>query len=146
MTDADTHGPRPDSGTCRLWIVALVCVVASFAGVAYAVHSGVAAHGGRGGAIAVALAFLMLFLDRQTARDYLEMKMPDTGRLPAPTDDEKLAEYLTKQATEQNRTHNTLAVLIDWDHKHKWPLAVSSVVGTLSWGFGDVVARWFGAA
>ena len=131
------------SGTGRLWLVMCLCVVLSVGGVMYAVVFGDACDGGRGGALAVALTFAMLFLDRRTPTAYLEMALP--AAVDAPTND-PLKSYLGELKTAANQTRNAVAAVLDWAARQRWPLAISSVVGTVFWGFGDVFAGWFGAA
>ncbi len=104
----------------------------SAAGVGYAVFFGVVADGGRGGALAVALTFAMLFLGRGTAEAALEVNFPrDDGDLDS--------------GLEAARVRNALASMFDWQTKEKRYLTIASVVGTLVWGFGDVLAALLGA-
>jgi hypothetical protein len=42
-------------------------------------------------------------------------------------------------------TRSALAALLDWQAQEKWRLALPSVAGTLMAGFGDAIARFFGA-
>ncbi len=131
----------------RLKSVMIICVAVSVAGVAYAVWQDEAAAGGRGGALAVALTFAMLFLDRDTAKDIIETDLSSAAKDDhIPVDDDNLRTYLSTMRTEQAKTRNALATILDWQNKQKWPLAVSSIFGTVCWGFGDLFAQWFGAA
>ena len=111
-----------------------LAIVLSGAGIAYAVWFGMAADGGRGGAIAVGLTFFILFMGRGTAEAALEAPLPQTG------------DALARLEQELARVRGALAASLDWSRKEKVYLTVSSVVGTLAWGFGDVVAKWLGAA
>jgi hypothetical protein len=36
--------------------------------------------------------------------------------------------------------------MLDWQGKEKVYLTISSVVGTIAWSFGDIIAACFGAA
>lgn len=104
------------------WIGFLLCC----AGVGYAVCvSDMASDGGRGGALAVALSFWILFQSHGSAK--------------AAFDDKDIKIRAT-------RTHNALGALIDVSEKQRMPLALTSVIGTLFWGFGDLLAAWLGAA
>ena len=146
MKNNDRGGAHHGSGTGRLWLVLICCIAFSVGGVIYAVFLGVAADGGRGGALAVAITFAMLFLDRRTSKDYLEMPLPaDTAEKDIPTDDKALKAHLAGLATNQNQTRNAFAAMLDWGNRQKWPLAISSVIGTVFWGFGDIIAGCFGA-
>lgn len=134
------------SGTGRLWLAVAACIALGAGGVLYAVIFGAASDGGRGGALAVAVTFAMLFLDRRTSRDYLEMTLPpDPAAKTIPTHDAALKTYLATLNTDQKQTRNAFAVLLDWEDHRKWPLAISSVIGTVFWGFGDYIAGALGA-
>ncbi len=138
--------PR-NSAVGRLRIVSGLCILLGIAGVVYAVFWGAAADGSRGGALAVALTFFMLFLDRGTAKDLLEADLPASQQVgEIPCSDAELTTYLAKLATEDTKDRNALAAMLDWQDEQKVPLALSSVTGTIFWGFGDVFARWFSAA
>ncbi len=125
---------KPSEGTTKLCLAMIAAIVLSGAGIAYAVWFGVAADGGRGGAIAVGLTFFILFMGRGTAEAALEAPLPQTG------------DALARLEQELARVRGALAASLDWSRKEKVYLTVSSVVGTLAWGFGDVVAKWLGAA
>src|SRR3546814_8334038 len=77
-------------GTAKLRAAMIAAIAVSIGGIAYAVLFGVAADGGRGGAIAVALTFFMFFMGRGTAEDALEARLPETGD-PAVDADAELA-------------------------------------------------------
>ena len=131
---SDRAAGRQSRGTAKLLTTMIAAIVLSLGGIAYAVLWGVATDGGRGGAIAVALTFFMLFMGRGTAEAALEAKLPSSGN---PAED---------AALELARVRNAVAAMLDWNRKEKLYLTVSSVVGTLAWGFGDSVAKCLGAA
>jgi hypothetical protein len=133
MATSDRTGRLPQ-GTTKLVLTMVAAILFSLGGVVFAVRWGSVADGGRGGAIAVALTFLMLFLGRGTAEAALEAKLPE------PTEDGK------KALLEVAKVRNAVAAMLDWSGSEKLYLTISSVVGTLFWGFGDVAARWLGAA
>ena len=124
---------RPSEGTGKLVITMIAAIAMSIGGIAYAVLWGVAADGGRGGAVAVALTFFILFMGRGTAEAALEAELP------------KAADPAEETALDLARIRNAVAAMLDWSHKEKIYLTVSSVVGTLAWGFGDIIALWLGA-
>ena len=66
MSKGSSRTGRPPDGKGRLLLVMVASIALSLAGIAYAVFWGVAADGGRGGALAVALTFIMLFVGRGT--------------------------------------------------------------------------------
>ena len=150
---AKVNGQPPNWAKVRLWVVMGACIFVSTAWVIHAAFWGSPADGGRGGAVAVALTFAMLFLDRGTAKDLLERTLPPRQAADAfPDADERLKAGLNdlaqKQAElirSQTTNRNALAALLDWQDVQKWPLAISSVVGTVFWGFGDCFAAWLSA-
>lgn len=120
----------------RLVGVLVASIVVCATGVVYATWCGTASDGGRGGAIAVAISFAALFAARDTSADILEMKSA-SGRIEF--------ELLTAEQR-IGLLKSAIASLIDAQRLEKRFLTWSSVIGTLTWGFGDVVAAWFGAA
>jgi hypothetical protein len=74
----------------------------------------------------------MLFMGRRTAEDILESPLPGLD----PGDSKSLA----AMAGEILRVRNALASTLDWQSKEKSYLIVSSVLGTLTWGFGDLAS------
>lgn len=124
---------RPSEGTRKLVITMMAAIAMSIGGIAYAVLWGVAADGGRGGAVAVALTFFILFMGRGTAEAALEAVLP------------KAADPAEEAALDLPRIRNAVAAMLDRSRKEKIYLTVSSVVGTLAWGFGDIIALWLGA-
>lgn len=147
MLGGPSKGGRMSDGTGKLLLVMIGSVALSAAGVVYAVCCGVAADGGRGGALAVALTFYMLFVGRGTPKSALEVEIPVTApsveeaplEAPGSQDPDKLK-------MEVARVRNAIASMLDWQGKEKVYLTISSVVGTITWGFGDIFAAWFGAA
>lgn len=113
----------------------ILSFAASALGIIHAVAWGTACDGGRGGALAVAIAFGALFTARPLLNDYIEMPdargTPQFDNLPA---DQRIAAL-----------RSALAVMIDRQKHETIYLSIASVSGTLVWGFGDVIAGWLGA-
>lgn len=130
MSDAEEETVKGD-GTGRLWLAVGVGCLICVGFLVYAVCAGKASLGGRGGVLALALTFYMLFLDRKTETRYLERD------LPPKTDD-----AIGKLEAHHTQTRNALVAVIDWADKHKLPLAVLSIVGTIFAGFGDLAAEY----
>lgn len=105
----------------KIWTTTVLCVGFSLGVIVWAAATNHYADGGRGGALAVALAFFTLFTDRGTAARVFNRET---------------------KTTEQNvdNIRTTLAVFFDWQGTERIALTISSVVGTLAWGFGDVAA------
>ncbi len=112
--------------------VLVLAVVASLTGVAVAVLTGTAAHGGRGGAVAVALSFAALFAGRNTPEALLRDR----------TEDGRVAIEVEPCEQRIRRLHGAINVMIDSQRQEKRYLTWSSVIGTVFWGFGDEIARW----
>lgn len=119
----------------KLMGVLVASIGACAAGVTYAVLWGRAADGVTGGALAVAISFAALFAARDTSAQVLEMKSPD-GRSDFEALPVEMRIGLLKAA---------MASLIDAQRLEKKFLTWSSVIGTLTWGFGDILAAWLGA-
>lgn len=119
----------------KLWTVVVLGVAASILGILYAIFCGTAADGGRGGAVAVAIAFGALFTGTPSAKELLEAKDED-GK---PKFDELSPE---KQVP---RLRTALADMLDGQRKQNSFLVWTSVIGTLVWAFGDVLAAALGA-
>jgi hypothetical protein len=126
---------QPNSQRSRLRWTLAACLVACAAGVVYAVGWGEAADGARGGAVAVAIAFYMLFTGRGTAVRVLEQR--DAQGKPVinnGTVEQRIGLVATATST-----------LIDSAREERRYLAAASVIGTLVWGFGDGLASQLGA-
>jgi hypothetical protein len=113
----------------------LASLVASFAGILYAVQCGVAADGGRGGAVAVAISFAAYFTARPTPTEMIEARN-DAGEVGF--------DNLDIDARSK-RLRSAISVMLDRQTNEAVYLTISSVSGTLIWGFGDVIAKFFGA-
>jgi hypothetical protein len=117
----------------RYIIVALLSAALSVGGVFWAAHIRCPADGGRGGALATALAFIVLFL------------RPDYGMWIFKHRKEKIPADLS----ETERLRMELAELIksldinsNGQRNQNIALAVASGIGTIFWGFGDLFAKW----
>ena len=119
----------------RLLLCMAASVLASTAGVFFAVRWGAASDGGRGGAVAVAITFWAMFMSWPLPGEYVEA--PDgSGR---PTFDHLGEERITY-------LRNAVALMLDRQRLEALYLSISGVSGALVWGFGDVAAAWLGAA
>jgi len=125
---------RTPDGTSRLRAAMWGCIVVSLAGVALAVALQRRDVGPRGGAVAVAVTFVMLTLARGTAGRAFDARRPVNPLAAAPPEHDVRIEvaYL----------RSAVAVMLDWQRKERPYLIASSVVGTIVWGFGDWAAAW----
>lgn len=145
----------PFSTTQKYLAILMLAIALSAGGIAYAVHcSKNKDDGGRGGALAVALAFVVLFVSRgQGAKVYdiladegpellkkieaLQAAGPALGETAGkvannPTAETKVNALVAKLRTDSND-----------QRKQNIYLAFTSVIGTLAWGFGDLIAKKF---
>lgn len=112
--------------------VLLLSLAACAAGIVFAVCCGTAEDGPRGGAIGVALSFLALFVARPVPAHVVEHE-------------DMLNEAPENSVTRINLLRTALAAMLDLQRQQTAYLAASSVISTIVWGFGDVVALWLGA-
>jgi hypothetical protein len=145
----------PFSTTQKYLAILILAIALSAGGIAYAVHcSKNQDDGGRGGALAVALAFVVLFVSRgQGAKVYdiladegpellkkieaLQVTRPALGETAGkvannPTAETRVNALVAKLRTDSND-----------QRKQNIYLAFTSVIGTLAWGFGDLIAKKF---
>jgi hypothetical protein len=136
------------SRTFPFWLLFFFCIAASFIGIIVAIFvTKDPTDGGRGGAIATAAALYNLFLNKGYGRRLFEARtkiIPELiqsfermGKItPAPQLQEEVAKTLrvdlsdlfAREAHQQDRQNKFLA----------WATAI----GTIVWGFGDIVAGW----
>ncbi len=138
------------SQVTRYTLVVVVSTLLSAGGIAIAVYRGDPSSGGRGGAIAVAVAFFVLFIRRDYgARVYAaitkdipklraQIASLSKGSEPAAANRDGVLE------TERQITGIVarLATEAKGQKAQNIALALASIIGTLSWGFGDLVAQY----
>jgi hypothetical protein len=151
--------------TTQKYLAILVLAIAlSAGGIAYAVHcSKNKDDAGRGGALAVALAFVVLFVSRgQGARVYdilavegpellkkidePQAAKPEPGAGPALVPQDLLAAALAGKSPAEIKMDALLVKLrrdSDDQRIQNIYLAFTSVIGTLVWGLGDLIAKKF---
>jgi hypothetical protein len=134
----------------RYGAVIIGAVLLSLGGIAIGAWVTKPADGGRGGAIAVALAFLILFVRRDYGgrvynailKDFPDLKEQIAslreGKAPAPVV-EGDAVKLNRRLIAIVSSLNTEA---DGQKRQNRALAWASCVGTVAWGFGDIAAAW----
>jgi len=106
--------------------------------------------GGRGGAIAVALAFLILFIRRDYgARLYQAIVTDIPGIKDQITNLRQGREVVPTAATDAATLHRQFVAIVsrldteaDGQNRQNGALAWASCIGTIAWGFGDIVACW----
>jgi hypothetical protein len=141
------------SQNARYGLVVVVSIVLSAGGILLAAYSADPSDGGRGGAVAVAFAFFVLFIRRDYGtRVYkaLTLELPSlkaqVARLRAGGDpsaaNSEGVDSLKRQVTAIVARLETEAT---GQKNQNVALALASVIGTLAWGFGDVIAKWLKA-
>jgi hypothetical protein len=139
----------------RYGLCCLASVVVSVAGIIFAVFATRnAADGGRGGAIGVSIALLFFFLNRdygtklytKLIHDLPELKarLEQEGKVQAPAAnaivtpvDTRLAQLEKEVSTLVRR----ISIEAEGQRTQNIFLAVATAVGTIVWGFGDMLAR-----
>lgn len=120
----------------RLLLVLAASIVASGLGILYAVCWGTAADGGRGGAIAVMISFATLFAEHGIPASALEEK-------------DRQGRFILRDGTPEAKIRvlaNSFAAYLDAARIDRGILVLASLIGTLTWGFGDIAAAYLGAA
>ncbi len=113
--------------------VAILSAALSVGGVIWAAHTRCPANGGRGGAVATALAFVVLFLRPdyglwlfKQRREKMKPNLPEVERVGS----ELTALVESLEINSKGQKNQNIA------------LAVASGIGTIFWGFGDIFAKW----
>ncbi|GAB4142580.1 MAG: hypothetical protein Tsb0016_11050 [Sphingomonadales bacterium] len=146
--------------------LALICLAVSIGGVHLASVNGAPSSGGRGGAVAVALAFGALFLTRSYGhrlQRLLTETLPDLKAIAAevmPSEtlsrpeiqNAEIRELTERVSLLENKVktlesfdaafRQRLNADADGQKMQNLYLAFSSIVGTIFWGFGDIFAGW----
>jgi len=127
----------------RLRIVLVVACTLSAGGIFYAAYvTKNPGDAGRGGALAVALSFVVLFLSRGHGTKAYEILTKEAAEVSrnlaklrasggADLNEDKVAAIISKTKIDANVQH-VQNVYLAW----------SSAIGTIAWGFADIVAQW----
>jgi hypothetical protein len=133
---------RTSDGTGWLKLTTCVALAACVAGIVYACTKGHATDAARGGAVAIALTFVMLFMGRGTAEEALTSSSADASDPARSTLDQQLKAVRNDGLA----VRAALVSLLDWHRKERIYLTITSLAGTLTSGFGDWIARCLGAS
>jgi hypothetical protein len=129
----------------RFRIVLLVAILLSLGSIPVAVYvTGSAQDGGRGGALAVALSFTVLFLSRgygTTVYNILTKEAQEVDQTLKKIRGEKGSATLTP-AQKIDALISKTKIDATLQHTQNVYLAWSSGIGTIAWGFGDIPAQW----
>jgi hypothetical protein len=129
----------------RYWAVLSASIVLSILGIIWGVLSANPANGARGGALAVMISLVALFISREYGAkvyDIIAHQMQEIGRSadsPRETSIEENIEALKNQLTamgEQSRLNG------QEQSKQNFVLAVATAIGTFVWGFGDMITTF----
>jgi len=133
----------------RYGIVIAASILLSLGGIAVAAWWTTPEDGGRGGALAVALAFLVLFVRRNYGARVYDALTKDIPKLK-----EQIAnlrqgkEPISEKEDPHEMSRQLIAVVsrldteADGQNRQNYALAWASCIGTLAWGFGDIAARY----
>lgn len=122
-------------------LLVLVCVVISALGVLYAFVSKDYSHGGRGGAIGVALSFGALFLsvrNRYNSIDVLDLTSQELFSILG--QEMTINEQVEANASRIEALKNDLKRSQKSAFLENVALALAGVISTIFWGFGDLFA------
>lgn len=121
------------SQKCRYWLVIGISTLLSIGGIVASVIFKI--DGGLGGALAVAFSFYVLFL-----RMNFGHRTFATLEERAKTRGEETLESLTGKL---NALIARINVEEDGQSVQNQALALASCIGTLAWGFGNIIASWW---
>jgi ABC-type transport system involved in cytochrome bd biosynthesis fused ATPase/permease subunit len=132
--------------TLFLQSITVACVTLSFGGVFLSAFVWDSSHGGRGGALAVALALFALFATRNDAVEMYDALTHRGEQLKA------RILNLTRSTRREDPIRTAEEKLTALEKRLEWEaegqrvqnfyLALSTAVGTVFWGFGDLFAFW----
>jgi hypothetical protein len=114
-------------------VLATISVFFSIGGVVWAAHKRCPADGGRGGAIATAVALAVI------------VSRPDYGLLIYEARRKRRPSNLTQMETILDELDSIAAayeINSSGQKWQNWTVVGSTFVGTVVWGFGDVFAKW----
>lgn len=120
-------------------LVVVGAFVVSSAGVVWAARYPDTSNGGRGGAIAVIVAFAVLFLRRDYGKKSYDTILEDVPEQVDGLDYEKAIQALHERVLAVDRR---VALDADGQRLQNKALTWASVIGTIFWGFGDLFAAW----
>lgn len=135
-----------EKGTYQL--ILLVCILFCLAGVAAGVLTENSSHGGRGGALGVAVSFFSLFALRSYGDDLVETYGKRTNQILDLIEDEEGEKDASDERLERlNRGLELLSQKLRVDSlgqkRQNVYLAWSGGISTIFWGFGDIFSCWF---
>jgi hypothetical protein len=124
--------------------ILIVAIALSAAGVGYAICTKNKDDGGRGGALAVALAFAVLFVSRGYGTRVYEILTVEGPEILKRLEESPAAVAEPEKTAAEIKINALLAkerADADDQRIQNIFLACTSVIGTLAWGFGDLVAK-----
>lgn len=135
-----------EKGTYQL--ILIVCLLFCVAGVAVGVLSGDSTHGGRGGALGVAISFFSLFALRSYGDDFVSAYGERTNQILDLIEDEEDERNASRERLERlNRGLDLISQKLRIDSlgqkRQNLYLAWSGGISTIFWGFGDMFSCLF---
>lgn len=140
---------RPKLSEKRVYqLILLVCVIFCFFGVLVGGLTKDPSHGGRGGAVGVAVSFFSLFALRPYGDALFEMFGKRTNQVLDSIEDERGELDASSESFERlKRSVELLAHKLHVDslgqRRQNIFLALSGGISTVFWGFGDIFTCWF---
>lgn len=142
------------SGRNAYVLVLIACITVSIAGIGLAAFLHSPSDGGRGGALAVVASFAALFLGRDFGAIpitvlALRQEILKLRRAAVPAHAEDTGDPLDRLEGDLDALVSALKAAnvhgASSTREQNWFLAISSILGTLAWGFGDWAAAWLDA-
>jgi hypothetical protein len=135
------------SEKCFFRLIMVAAMFCSIAGVGIAWKIGNANHGGRGGAIATAIALLALFGTRSYSQDVYDALTKQSAKIT--TKIFKLTKgtlsttpKLASADDKLNALEARFKLESEGQSNQNFCLAVATGFGTIFWGFGDMFTAW----
>lgn len=134
----------------RYGAIILASIILSLGGIAIGAWWAKPEDGGRGGAVAVAMAFFILFVRRNYGARVYDALTKDIPKLREQIASSRQGKKLEPETGDVDEIRGQLTTLVsrldtesDGQNRQNRALAWASCIGTLAWGFGDLLARYF---
>ena len=130
------------------WIILALCTLSSALGIAYGVHYSSVNDAGKGGAVADSIALLALFSTRNYAANVYgtlnrsKERVRRILRLRQANQDKKPIDEISGLSEKFKTLELRLKIEGDNQYRANIFLAISTIIGTLTWGFGDDIAKY----
>ena|SRR5258705_3442742 len=125
----------------RYWLLLLTSIVLSIAGIVWGILSKDPANGARGGAIAVMVSLVALFISRgygAKVYDIIARQMQEIGKSADRPQGMSVEERIQALKNQITGLGEQIGLNTQEQFEQNVFLALSTATGTLAWGFGDM--------